>query len=219
MSNVLVAKRREGQSLIELIIAIAIGAIMIIGAITLISPSLKSNSDTVKRQTAGTLAKELLENARVLAEANWHNIDSLATTSANVYYVNATSSPFTVASGEQTLAVGSTTYRRSFYLDTVYRDDSAYITGTTESCTAGSGICPDPSTFKVTISFGWSGGPTSTIVDYFTRIQHSVFTQGEWAGGGVAISSTVVTNATNTFTTSTNIDYTSSSQSIEVDVD
>jgi len=69
----------RGQSIMELIVAMAIGVILVVGAVSAISPILKISGDVARIQTGAALGKELLENARVLAEANWHAMDSLAT--------------------------------------------------------------------------------------------------------------------------------------------
>ncbi len=197
--------RRSGQSLMEVLIGIAVGSLLIISAASLIAPALKSNISVTEIQTSAALGKELLDNVRSFTEGNWHNISVLATSSANKYYLNATSSPFTAATGTQSISA-TTTYTRYFYLDDAYRDGSGNI--------AGSGTY-DPSTRKVTVVFGWSGGPTSTMSTYVVRGFDSVARQTDWSAGPVQ-SGTVVTSFGSGFATSVNANYSTTTGSIQI---
>lgn len=189
---------RKGQFISEILVAIAIGAILIIGAAVVIAPSLRMETQTRQIQAGAALGKELLENVRAFSESGWNNIAFLSTSSANHYYLVATTSPFTVLSGDETLVVGSTTYTRFFYIDDVGRDGSGNI--------VSSGGTSDPSTKKVTVVYKWEPlNATYTISTYLTRFFGKVFIQSDWSGGpgydGPA------TSTSNKFATSTNIDY------------
>lgn len=96
---------REGQSLIEVLVATAVGAIMIIAAITVIAPAMRSNTEVIRVQIGAALGRELLDNVRVFSEADWHNLSRLATTSANQYFL-ATGSTFRAATGTEGVTVG-----------------------------------------------------------------------------------------------------------------
>ena len=96
-------ERREGQSLAELLIAVAIGAVMFLGAITVVAPALKTSSQVAQSQMAGTAAKELMDNVRVWSENDWHNILSLSKTSSSPYYLIIGSSSIAVASGTESV--------------------------------------------------------------------------------------------------------------------
>jgi len=98
-----------GQSLIEILIAMTIGALFIIAAVSIITPALKINTQTYRVQTGVGLAKELLENVRVWSEGDWHNVSNLATTSANRYFLNASVSPFVVATGTESVLTDGVT--------------------------------------------------------------------------------------------------------------
>ncbi len=189
---------RAGQSLIEVLVAVAVGVIMIAGAAAIIAPSLRT-ADTVKNmQVAGALGKELYENVRSVAESNWHNIDFLATSSANIYHLSTSSSPFSVAAGLETIAVGTSTYSRYFYLDDVYRNSSKKIDS--------AGTFLDPSTKKLTVVYQWSVA-SSTMVDYLTRSAQNIWVATDWSYGA----STTVVTATSSgsfFSTSSSINYT-----------
>jgi Tfp pilus assembly protein PilV len=113
----------KGQSLAEILVALAVGIIFVLGVIIVAQFSLKIGKDTEKIQTSAFLARELLDKIKVFADSDWHNIYNLATTSANHYYLIG----FTATSGDETIIVGTTTYTRYFYVEDVYRDASGKI--------------------------------------------------------------------------------------------
>ncbi len=203
---------RGGQSLIEVLIAVAIGAILIVTGVALIVPALQSNTQAAKVQTASSLGKELIDNVRVWSEGNWNNVLTLATGTANTYYLNTSSSPFSTSSAGsiQSLLIGTTTYERYFYLSDVYRDSSGNIVTAT---TAGAAY--DPSTKQVTVGYNWFGGPaTNTMTVYVVRARNTVFSQTDWSGGPGVTSTITSTNSQ--FASSSNIDYSTTTGAIYV---
>jgi type II secretory pathway pseudopilin PulG len=200
---------RGGQSLVELLIAVAIGTILVAAAAAVISPVLKINTQANRAQTATALAHELLDNVRVWAEGDWHNISGLATTSANHYYLNTATSPFSSSTGDEPVTVSTTTYTRYFYVDDVFRDASGNITN------SSSGASFDPSTKLVTVvAYSWPTSATYTISTYLTRYRNNVFDQTDWSGGPGQGGPTTSTNSM--FSTSSNIDYTTTTGSIYI---
>jgi hypothetical protein len=101
---ILDSSSRSGQSIIEVLIAIAIGVILVGGAASLIAPSLKSNTQAVNIQQGTTLATGLMNNVKVFAEANWNNLLSLATGSPNTYFLETAKSPFFATTGTEYIA-------------------------------------------------------------------------------------------------------------------
>ena len=99
----------KGQSLIEILVALAVGTILIIAAVSVIAPALRANTQADKVQVSSALGKELLENVRVFSEANWYNISSLATSSANKYFLVSVSSPFVAATGTEGISADGVT--------------------------------------------------------------------------------------------------------------
>jgi type II secretory pathway pseudopilin PulG len=87
-------KLKYGQSLIEILVAVGVGTIMLLGAITALSPVIKSSTDANRSQVGAVLGKELLDNVRVFSQADWHNVSSLATSSANKYYLAQSTSGY-----------------------------------------------------------------------------------------------------------------------------
>lgn len=192
------SKTREGQSLVEILIAAALGAVMVVAAATVISASLKINTQASRVQVGTGLARGLLENVRVWSEQDWHNIANLSTSSLNHYYLS-TSTPPSAISGNEVITVGSSTYIRYFYVDDVGRDGEGKITS--------SGGTIDPSTKKITVEWSTSQVATTSMSAYITRSRHQVYLQSDWSGG--AGQEGPITTVNNRFSTSSsNINYT-----------
>ena len=198
--------RRRGQSLVEVLIAVSVGAILIMAAASVIAPSLKVNTQSYHVQIGAVLARELAENVRVWAEGDWHLIAGLTTSSANHYYLATSQSPFTSVSGNEAIIVATTTYTRYFYVDDAYRDAGDAVTA--------SGGTSDPSTKLVTVEYSWSQSATSAIVLYVTRNRGNAFWQTDWSAGPGQDGPATSTNAG--FLTSSNIDAISLPGSIKM---
>lgn len=169
------AGKRKGQSLVEILVAVGIGAFIIVGVTAVIVPSLQINQGVNVVQTRTQLGDALLNDVRAWATSNWNGVLALATGTTNDYYLDTAASPFTVATGTQAVAMGSSTYTRYFYLSDVYRDASGNVTTTV------TGNYYDPSTKEVTAVVA-----STTYTLYVTRNANNSFAQTSWAGGSGA---------------------------------
>lgn len=201
---------RDGQSISEVLIAIAVGAIFMVAAVAVIAPALRENSQAGDVQQGATVAQALLDNVRVWSEANWNNIASLATGTTHTYYLITSSSPYTATSGVQSIVIGTTTYTRSFSLFDAYRTGGGSITS------VPTGNMYDPSTKQVSVTYDWVGGVTSTMSTYLTRNDNAAIDQTDWSGGPGATSA--ATSVGNQFTSSTNVDYSTTTGAIYVSI-
>jgi hypothetical protein len=197
-------KQREGQSLMELLIGLAVGAVFIIGAATVIAPSIRTNQEVSVVQTDSQFATEMANNVRVWATNNWSNVLTLATGTTNTYTLSTANSPFSITGGTATstesFTVQGIAYTRSFYLSDTYRDSSGNVTSTI----AGNNY--DPSTKFVTVVVAASSTPATTpftVIFYITRNQSNVFSQTSWVGGSGQSTSTPVVGTS--YATSVNI--------------
>jgi Tfp pilus assembly protein PilV len=197
---------RSGQSLMELLIAMVIGIIMVMGAAVIIAPALRSDAQTRRLQVAVGLGRELLDGVRVFAESDWQRFVALQLGAANSYYLSATSSQFVAATGTENVQVATTTFTRYFYVNAVGRDGSGMITGAAN----------DPSTREVVVAYGLLNGPTGTISTYLTRTQSYVFVQTDWSGGGGQDGPLTAPNSR--FSTSSGMNYASTTGSITIDL-
>lgn len=168
---------RSAQSIIEVLVGVAIGAILIIAGVAAIAPALQGNKQAGQIEVKAQLASELAGNVTSWAAGNWNNVLSTATGSLNTYYIIASASPFVATSGAETVTVGSSSYTRYFYLTDVYRNSGGNAT------TSASGNSYDPSTKFVTVVYGVASSTTSTVSFYLTRNQDNSFAQSSWSGG------------------------------------
>lgn len=204
---------RGGQSLIEILVAIAVGIVMIGVAIAIIAPILRANTRTNEAKVAAALGRELFENVRVFGEIDWHNIDTLATTSDYHYHLTtSTASPFTFISGDENIALGTTTYIRFFYVDDTCRLISGGIQKVKDCSTLGA--VADPSTKVVTVVYGWPGNTTNTFATYLTRYRSRTLWQTDWSGGPG--SDSPVSTTTWRFSNATNVDYSTTTGVIKI---
>jgi hypothetical protein len=187
-------------------VAVGIGAVLILSAVTLLAPVLKSTKNSNQNQAGAALGKELLDNVNTFAQGNWQGIATLATSSANRYYLNTTSSPFTVTTGTQQITLSSTTYSRFFYVDDVLRDTNGFISAT--------GIVSDPSTKKLTVSYSAPQLATQTLSTYLTRSRSLIYQQSDWSGGSGQDGPLSAVNSK--FSTSSNIDYATTTGSLRL---
>ncbi|MDP2598659.1 MAG: prepilin-type N-terminal cleavage/methylation domain-containing protein [Candidatus Liptonbacteria bacterium] len=197
LASKLRAAARRGQSLVEVLVAAAVGALLVIAAAGVIAPALRANSTAGRVQVSAALAKELSDNIRVWSEGDWHNIFSLATSSANTYYLNTTSSPFTTSTGVEVITVATSTYSRYFFVDDVQRDSNG--------AAVSSGGSNDPSTKQVTVGYNWPQGVTTTFSFYVSRYRNNILDQTDWSGGSGQ--SSPLTSTRNLFASSTSIKF------------
>ncbi len=120
-------RKLSGQSLIEILVGIAIGAIFIIGAAMAIAPSLQITKQVSQVQTKTELASELLGNVQAWAAGNWNNVLALATGTANTYHLNTATSPFTAVGSGAGGGGASYAYSRSI---TISSSSSSGASGT-----------------------------------------------------------------------------------------
>lgn len=196
----------SGQSLVELLVAVGIGVIAILGVVFVLSPSLKTSTDISRSQTSSALAKQLLDGVRTLAESNWHSIDTLSLGANNRYYLIATGSPFLVQNGVEFVQLATTTYTRSFYITSALRDPSYKI--------ITSGGVNDPSTRLLTVVVSTTPAVVRSMSMYLTRSRDRAFDQTDWSGGSGFFGPVTATSVTNQFGGSSNINGSSTPGSI-----
>ena len=201
-------RKQLGQSLIELIVGIGIGVLFITAAIGIITVALRIDFQNTYAQTASELAQEMIEQVGTFANADWHNIDSLPSSTP---YSLATSSGFFVAeSGSSTVVLGNASYDVSFMTEWVYRTNAEVIT------TPENGSW-DPSTLKIVVVAEQTNLPANapriTLSHYLTRIRDRVWIQTNWANGSSAfIGPTTDSPATGAFANATNTTWNVSGQ-------
>ncbi len=165
-----------GQVLMELLIAVTIGAILLGSSVAITRTILRSNSDVRKTQEAVLLGQELMDNLQAYADASWDSVRNLNKGSGNHYYLNTSASPYSVAAGDETVTENTVQYTRYFYVESVNRQ-------TSDDALADSGGVPDPATQKVTVQVAWSGSTGTSLTQYIARYRSYATHQNSWGGG------------------------------------
>jgi len=136
---------RSGQSILEILFAVAVGTVLVIAGIGLIVPALRTGNGVNNVQVSAAIGQGLVDNVKAWSEADWHNVLGLATGTTNAYSLNTAQSPFVSVPGFEAVKISSTTLYRYFYVSDVYRTSSGAATTTV------SGSTYDPSTKLVTV--------------------------------------------------------------------
>lgn len=222
-------KNRSGQSLIEVIIGLAIGAMLIGAAVLAIAFALRSGALNQKYQIASGFNKEMLDKTRAVAGANWNVLYGLSKgqNESQYYYVPDGALSFILGTKESN--VEGTIYISFFYVQNICRSDGGEIRGVTDgdgsengnnnnnACDEAGGY-DDPSTQKISIYTKWPTGSSVAelkVVDYITRWQNAVFEQTDWSGGADELRGPI-TYTDNKYASSTNI-TTSTAGSIKIE--
>lgn len=193
----------KGQSLVEIIVAIAVAGVLIGGTTMLISVVLQESKQIKITNAADNLAQEYLDKLQSISEGDWHKIYCLPTVSnclvitdkeKYAYYLNSSnnvtnSGVLVVNVGTQyasldlkeietTGGTGLTKFYRYFIVENVNRgaDTSGDIVTT--------GGYDDPSTQKITaVVLRDNGAEVIRKSQYLTRHRNIIFNQTDWSGG------------------------------------
>ncbi len=172
----------RGQSLIEILVGVAIGAILIGGAAATITFTLRSNVQNKNIQTASALSQAMLDRVAVFAAADWHNIDAVSGIIPGSDYNLLPKPPgFERKDGSAPETVDGLLFSTAFRVEAAHRNQS------TEAIEAASASTyEDPSTKKIVVITTWTeGGETAnvTVNRYITRSRNLIFKQTDWDGG------------------------------------
>jgi Tfp pilus assembly protein PilV len=204
----------SGQSILEIVVALAIGTILIVGAVTAISSSLRVDVESTNQQIASFLNQELANNVSAFSASNWRNIYDLGKSPDQFYLVDS-GGVFTTSSGNEMITVNGVEFDRYFTVENVSRDGGGAIESTYIVAN------DDPSTQKLKVFTVWSvsGGSASNTIDkYLTRSGSLVFVQTDWIGDFTDPVIEVVSlpdSSYNKFATSTDITLISGSIKIQ----
>jgi prepilin-type N-terminal cleavage/methylation domain-containing protein len=119
----------QGQSLIEIIIGLAIGGILIGAATSAITLTLRQSLDIRTTQIADALVQEYLDNLQALAESDWHKIycppdgicPGLAKGPSSQFYLVPFGNSFAILSGATSTLVEGKPFSWYFSIENVNR--------------------------------------------------------------------------------------------------
>lgn len=214
-SKLYILHSSKGQSLIEILVAIALAMVILPAVLTGVVASRENKAQGGQRIQAIAYLKEMEEAVRSVREKGWSNI------ATNGIYYPVAGSSWSLGSGTQTLDAASG-MTRQLTISSVNRDSSGNI--------AGSGTL-DPSTKKVDYAVSWSLPNPGTVtsgeyllryVGNSTKVQTTqadfdagvkTNTRSTSTGGGtieLTPLSPVSGNFTDDYTTAANYNYDSS---------
>lgn len=175
-------KLQKGQLLIELILTMALAAIILPALLTGLVASREGKAQQGQRVQAIGLLKETEEAVRSVRNSSWSNIATNGT-----YHPVISGSLWTLSANAETV---DTYYTRQVVISDVSRDSSGAI--------VTSGGTVDPSTKRATITISWTQPHASSLVStmYFTRnsdLTYTETTQAQFTAGTRV--STSITNA------------------------
>ncbi|OGC97823.1 hypothetical protein A2634_05400 [Candidatus Amesbacteria bacterium RIFCSPHIGHO2_01_FULL_48_32] len=157
-------KLTKGQSLIEVLTAVGLTAVLLPALITGLVASREGRAQLAQRSEATELAREAAEALRVIREKGWIN---MAVTGPYHPVLDGTGNSWTLASGSQLI----NGFTRVMVISDAQRDANNDI--------VASGGTPDPSTKKVDITVSWGTPLASSILStmYFTRLENLAYTE------------------------------------------
>ncbi len=193
---------KKGQSLIEVLIGIALAILFIAAALGVIVVTVRIHFQNQFTQAAAENAHGLLNQLAVTAEAKWHTVFDVTHGADSKYHLIEDSGFFLSATGTQSVTIGNQTYTRWFTVEDVFRDSSEIIVET--------GGTLDPSTLKVKSFLSYTQGADTNTLElnrYLTRSRDRVFHQTDWSGGSGQEGP--ITSVNNLYATSSNMEISS----------
>ena len=185
----------KGQSLVSLLLAIAVGAIVLVLGAQIIQVTLKTEEASRRKTAAFQLARESFEATRSIAEEDWHLIyDAIVN---QEYYLDSSTGKWILSTDSQykTITLGSDTYLRWLIFSNVSRDESGDIEAIYNASH------DDPSTRKITVYISHGGIEKLSWYYYLTRWENEISSQADWSGGDGTEGP--VTSFGNTYSTTT----------------
>ncbi|MBU6141758.1 hypothetical protein KGO95_01390 [Patescibacteria group bacterium] len=199
---------RSGQSIVEVLVALGIGALVLTGIGGAYVVSVRTNEFNTKSQSATIVNNSLGDEVRSFSGGNWPDLYALTTGSANTYHLTNTGGVLASAVGPETVTVNNISFTRSFYVDPVSR-----TAGLIDATYSSSG--DDPYTRKVTVTTSFpvlGAAQTVSTSFYVTRWQSFAVTQTDWSNGSGQAGPITRTNGQ--FFSSANVNYTGTPGSI-----
>jgi type II secretory pathway pseudopilin PulG len=161
-------KQNHGQSLIELLLAIGLLAIVIPSILTVFVVSRQGKPQQLERTKAVAALQEAEEAIRTIRQTNWDDIATNGT-----FHPIISGSKWTLETGVETID-SETSLTRQIDIEDVYRDNTGKIVPEGDDTTL------DPSSKKVTITVSWQKPYPSSMSEtsYLTRyLDNVIWTQ------------------------------------------
>lgn len=173
---------QKGQILVELLIAIAIAAIVLSLSAYFIQSGSQGEKRSQDKFIASQLAQEAFEATKVIAEADWNGIWYNADYSVSfspTYYLENDAGNWTLTTdiSHKTMTIDGKNYERSLVFYNVSRDSSTKNIETTYIQSRN-----DASTRKVIVSITGDQMADTNWTFYLTRWKNDVQIENDWEG-------------------------------------
>ncbi|MBI2450981.1 MAG: hypothetical protein HYV52_01415 [Parcubacteria group bacterium] len=177
----------NGQILLEMILAVAIVAVIIFLVSQLTFVSLRGQKSGGEQSTASRLGQEEIEIARSVMASSWTDIFN---SSKGVdYYASRQVSPtrFIFTTGQEIITISGIPFTRKVQFFNICRDSSTGdIVSFTSSVNCSSNIL-DSSTLQVNLNVTWATSQSVSWSEYLTRsLSNRICRQSDWSGGAGA---------------------------------
>lgn len=166
----------SGQSLIGILLTIAIGALVLVLGAQIIQTSLKVSESTRQKNVAYQLAQESFEATKAIAQEDWHLIYDA--TVDQEYYLDNSEGKWALSTNTdyKTFTFGKDTFSRWIVFNNVSRDASGDIEAVYNADR------DDPSTRKVAVSVTLNSIQKINWSYYLTRWENEIVNQSNWEG-------------------------------------
>jgi len=168
--------KENGQSLIGILLTIAIGALVLVLGAQIIQTSLRASESTRQKNVAYQLAQGAFEATKTIAQEDWHLIYDATT--GQEYYLDNSGGKWALSTNTdyKTFTFGKDTFSRWIVFNNVSRLANGNIEeGYSESR-------DDPSTRKVTVNITLNNIQKINWNYYLTRWENNVANQTGWGG-------------------------------------
>jgi len=170
-------KERSGQSLIEVLVGLAIGGVLIGASTFALLATLRTTSHVQNATTGQELNTALMNEVRGIAGARWEEFEGLPRGAAYHYMVTSTAGVLSLIAGDRAEMRDGILYHSGFFLNNVYRVQGNIVASTTPGATL------DRALQEVTVITVWSkpgvASTSLTNTDYLVRAQNEVFRQND----------------------------------------
>lgn len=164
--------KKNGFSLVEVIIAVGIFSILAVGVVFVATNSYTNFYGTGDRQTVATFAKEGMEAARAIRDNCWQDVEDAVSVASGVSKNTSGVWQFDASTDSQ----GSLT--RTIAVSSVQRNEAGDI--------VASGGTEDPNTKKVTVTVSGPGIQDYSLTSFLTNWSQKEWCQKDWSGGNAA---------------------------------
>ncbi len=188
-------KPNVGQSLVEILIGLAIGSLLIGASSIAIIGILKSSTSTQNQQASSAFNQETLDRTRSFSNSNWNNLDTLTKGSSTNYFLNASGSTFSVITGKDGIidndVLSGLAARWGFDEATSTTATSTYdASGNNNTGSMSAGATRNAATCKVSFCLSFDGSSGTVSVSTSTSINIT---------GAITLAAWVKTSATNDY--------------------